>query len=496
MAELYLGGRRILDGMVIEVEERTRLDFLINSKESAELVLAGERVPLDRVSDGFRSSRTWLSTQRTRHFVGDCPIRMCVGSLELRALLRRLPSRIELDDYEYMLRTLWSRLGPAAVEDPLGRVQIWARLAPEIPAAEEERARVLLSLFARSASSLRAIGASPRRSLREEDEWVPLREVQKVRGRIDGRRLRPWDPPRPADRPPRGSVLVRRRTDDVDSPENRYVVAVVRQLAGMLRAALQESPSSQTAVEITAALNDLALWFGHSDWQEIPPGPVPHHSFVLRDDPEYGVVATLAVHLNSLPGVLARFPPDDPHRLFPLSPYSLNALYERWVQLSVFDWIVDRLGGPPRDFEPEGTWQWRLPAGHVVLRIDVPYPRRADAGIVAIDKNRPDVAVEIWRSDHVEVLTLDATYSQDPLLHDEKLSYARNLRNVGLRHPVTNDPPLVVRWAAVARPAHVAAVVELGAGLSRATLSLPPREESQALLERFLSATVGETLFE
>ena len=88
-------------------------------------------------------------------------------------------------------------------------------------------------------------------------------------------------------------------------------------------------------------------------------------------------------------------------------------------------------------------------------------------------------------------MVLDATYSQNLEILDGKLQYSMNLRDSGHQHPLTGDHPLVTRWCAAVTPAKVPGIIELGAGLSRARLNLPPSLESERLLGRYLSATFG-----
>jgi len=496
MLRLRIGPRWISDGDIVDIEERTALKFSVISDSPPVLLLADEVVPLEEAPDGYRTARDWIDSRRTRHLVGDCPLELHAERTTLRALVRRVPSRITLEAYHYLIDMLWTRLGAHGIEDPLGRVKVWARMAPRIPSPGEERARILASLFERAAPALRSIGASPRRSLATHDEWVPIRRLRHARGRVDGRRIRRWDPPLPRDTPTRGSVLVHTPVEDVNTPENRYVVAVVSMLTSLLHETRESDDlSSDIAVEIDGILVDLASWFRALEWKDVGPGALPHHSFVLRDDPRNAAIASLAVQLHRLPGLLIEFPPDNPARLFPLSPFSLNVLYERWIQMLVFEWLTERLWAPERAFAPQGTWEWATGTGRTVLRIDVPYPSRGSAGIIVpVGKNRPDVAIEVWRGSRVDVLTLDATYSQAPGLHNEKLTYAANLKNAATVNDLTGDNPLVVRWAAYAWPAGKPSVLELGASLSRASLSLPPGDESVMLLRRYLDATVGEAL--
>lgn len=490
---LLVGGRLVEDGETVELDETSSLDFVITHRGSMpRLAMANEDVPLVHSGATYRSAPEWRDDQRTRHFVGDCPLLLDLGDMQLHAVLRRMPTRISLDDYHFLVHFIRTRLGAAAIEDPLGRVRIWAQLAPRIPAAAEERARILVAMFARSAPAIRRVASAPRRSLASIDEWQPIHRAMRTRGRIDGRRIRRSDPPRPLDRPVEGSVLVIVPDESIVTPENRYVRSVVV----FLMASLVESQRAELPADVGAAvidaLDSLESWFDDPEWQSVRPGPVPQHSFALSDHPDYAVISSLGVQLDRIPGLLARFPPADIEQLFPLNPYSLNALYERWIQVLVFDWITSRLGAAPRAFTPCGTWEWTSGTHRIVLRLDVPYPRDASAGIVVpVGKNRPDVAVEVWSGDAVEVLILDPTYSQNPMVHDEKLQYASNLRLAGVLHPLTNDPPLVVRWVAYARPSHVVAVRELAADLARADLSLPPRSESAELLARYLDATVG-----
>jgi hypothetical protein len=198
---------------------------------------------------------------------------------------------------------------------------------------------------------------------------------------------------------------------------------------------------------------------------------------------------------DDLAGTTLGVPPALTEAAIPITPWSLNVLYERWLQCLVREWLEARLGSlrDPIDFTRAFVWRHRQ--GRVILRLDVPYPRRGRGLFAREGKNRPDVAVEFWPSNQeVLVAVLDATYSRSRRLHEEKLGYVHTIRNAGHRHPLTDAPALAARWAAVAFPGGQPGAEEvIGSGVQM-LLSVPPSAEGTELLHRWLERTVGREL--
>ncbi|MGH9070186.1 MAG: hypothetical protein ACRDX8_03205, partial [Acidimicrobiales bacterium] len=432
----------------------------------------------------------------TEHLVGDCLINLLGpgGAPLWHATLRRQPSRITSDQHRWLLEELRRRGGTGVISDPYGRSQIWLELAPEVPTTSDERARIAVLLWARCADALRAIASAPVTVLREDFDWRGVRGLAGVPARrIDGRRLRPWDPPHPLPRPMAGVVLVERTDEQVDSAENRFALATAQALGGLLEASARDPEVSvPVAQPCRLAAAQLGRWFGSETWRDMATGPFPAESFLIRDHPAYQSVAGLAVLLADLPGALLGLPQLD--LAMPLSPPSLNVLYERWVGVCAVEWAEARLGTLSRPAVPSGgVFSWRQGDLLVRLCIDFAYPRSAHAGVVCPEgKNRPDVAIELHRPGRrAQVATLDATYSRNEALHAEKLTYSRTLRDAGWQAPLTGLTSPCVSWSAVAYPGRLTFATERRADLSEAILSLPPCAESEALLRRWLDETVG-----
>jgi hypothetical protein len=492
-----VGPDHVAAGGIVELTESAPMLVHVRSERAPKVWLAEEPLPVVEVAAAqWRVDVQRHGDEAVQHFVGDCPLVIEADGSVFEATIRRVPSRVTLDEYEFLLADVQRRAGIENVRDPLGRHRIWAQLAPRIPTTRQEYALVLFSLFERAAPALRHIGSAPLPELDRTEEWMSVNRLATARGRVDPRRFRGWDPPFPPTRPTTGSVLVSSALPRYDTPENRFVAGIVRRLAAAFAELARTEDDSETRITASRNVTELASWFDGAEWTGVLPALRPLHSFVLRDNPSYRAVDALATQLGDLRGLASRFPPGELEALLPINPYSLNVLYERWIQLLVRDWLETQLGalGSPAAFS--GHWVWRQPGITLIMRLDEAYPRQSEFGVfVPVGKNRPDVAVECWlESGHVEVLTLDATYSQNPLIINEKFQYARNPRAAGRVNNLTGDPPLVTRWAAVATPTHPSSVLELRAGLGEARMSLPPSARSVSLLYDFLRATIGTHL--
>lgn len=490
-----IGATPIAPGAVVHLDETAALSITVASDAPPAVTVSDEAVPMVRRHDGWRTDPVWIDDERTRHLVGECPLEVRVHDARLTATIVRSPTRIVLDEYRYLIEELQRRFGLAGVEDPVGRARIWAELAPRVPTVPEETARVLLGLFGRSSAALHAIAVVPRVALERNEEWVDVERLVGRRGRVDARRFRPWDPPRPIERPTTGQVLVVASDEQANTPENRYVATIAERFAAMLRAVAADVASQELARRCGQTAAEIDGWFAVSPWLDVPRGRAPEHSFVMRDDARYRAVALLGAQLGELHSAIARFPAGALDRLFAIGAYSLNVLYERWIQCLTREWLEHRLGSLAARPSFSGRWCWTEPQTEIALSLDWPFPRQAAAGVVApLGKNRPDIAIEIWRDGSVRVLTLDATYSRSPLLHDDKLGYAANLHQAGRTDPLTARPPLVTEWSAVAFPGGTVSVHATRARLAAAKLSLPPGPESARVLAQYLDETIGAAL--
>lgn len=494
---LFLNGVPVGEGTVIPLDEVDKLRLVVDDCIRAPMVSVGdEPVPL-RADGYFRwiADEAWVEAAAATHLVGDCDL-LAVDpeGQAVRAIVRRQASRITEAQHRFMIEELRRRLG--SVADPLGRSRIWASIAPRVPAAAEERALLLLQCFERAAPALRSVAARPLPSLTREEDWRPVSRLAGVRGAdIDVRRFRPATAPWPIPRPTHGEIPLRRSAERHDTPENRYAISVVRRLSNAMLAALDDQIGPSTLRGLGHAATELDSWFGSDFWQRLPDGGAPYQSFILRDHPGYHVIAWLGSALGHLAGTTLGVPPALSEAAIPITPWSLNVLYERWIQCLVREWLEKRLGAlrDPLDFTR--AFVWRQGQMRIVLRLDVPYPRRGRELVAPEGKNRPDVAIELWSSaGEVKVAVLDVTYSRSRRLHEEKAGYVRTIRNGSQRDPLTNAPRLATRWAAVAFPgAHAGAEEIIGSGVQM-FLSVPPSGEGSDLLHRWLDRTIGPEL--
>jgi hypothetical protein len=494
---VLLDGKVIQHETVVTIAESAKLHLSIEAAQAVpSLTVADVRVPLVHESGArWTADDTWIDSEATVHLVGDCDLMATDGSGRVvRALLRRRPTRITEAQYRFLLEALRLRLGSAS-QDPLARTRVWASMAPRVPTGAEERGLVLLQLFARAAPALRAVAARPLAALVREDEWRPVSRLAGVRSaEVDGRRIRARAVPWPLPAPVHGYLPLRRAAERLDTAENRYSFGVVRHLLAAMLVAAEADVSTPTMQRLTRASRELDTWFAGPFWRQLPFSGTPTQSFILRDHPDYQVIAWLGAALTTMNDVAFGVPPVLAEEAVPITPWSLNVLYERWVQCLVREWLETRLGTLAEPVRFHGSSIWPFPrGGHVVLRLDLPFPRHRSRGLFAgSGKNRPDIAVEIRSPDRpVDLAIIDATYSRSRALHEEKLSYARTIRDGSSPDPLTGVPRLATRWTAVVFPGTAAGAEEIIGSRTQMLLSVPPSPEGAQLVGRWLSNTVG-----
>jgi hypothetical protein len=373
--------------------------------------------------------------------------------------------------------------GAGALADPAGRARIWADLAPRVPKRDEERALVAIALLRRALPAFVALHRAPVTASTSRREWATL---ERTGGRrLLMRRLHPFDPPRPPEAPRFGQVATLARERSPDTPENRFVVGVVRRLLSLVREATAEEALVDTdlANELVSSARALQLLAGEAPWAQLSPGPAPRVSFLLRDQPHYRAFSDAlddSLHFSPLPG--------DPVALG-LRTQTLNALFEVWVAQALRAAVRRRLGLPVRPGAPlprGGAEEATTARGRVWVAFDRVYPRRGE-GIVALGRKRsPDAAVEWWPAGgQPVVMAVDATWSRNATYHDDKLGYARSLAH-GEADPMTGAPRLCARRCLVVFPGPRPRVNEIGFALSLATVSAPPSEAGWSLIGSFL----------
>jgi hypothetical protein len=490
---LLLGGRPVpvTAGTPLRIDEATPLAFSLGPGVTGRLSLGGLPVPL---VDG-RADPAWVDESRREQWVGELDLELVVTSTPQTVVLRPsvvvLPRRATVEGFSFLVDQFRAWAGPGALADPAGRARIWAELAPRVPKREEERALVALALLRRALPALAAIHRAPATAPAERREWSM---VDRTAGRrLLLRRLHPFDPPRPITQPRFGRVATIVVESTTDQAENRFVAGVVRRLIAMCREA-SAAPNwldPDQVRELTEATRALAILAGEPPWVELASGPMPRVSFLLRDQPHYRALRTVA---EAIDDSLRWSPlPGDPAALG-LRTQTLNALFEVWVSQAVRAAVRRRLGlaGPlPRPLPRGAAEEAATTRGRVRVGFDRVYPRPEPDGpgveIVALTRKRsPDVSVEWWPTGgQPVVMAVDATWSRNPNYHDEKLGYARSLA-AGLSDEMLGTPRLCTRRSMVVFPGIRPEVHELGFALSLATVSAPPSEAGWELLGAFL----------
>jgi hypothetical protein len=488
---LLLGGRPVpIAGLPLRIDEATPLAFHLGPGVTGRLSLAGLPVPL---VDG-RADAAWIDESRREQWVGELDLEL-VTSAPIAVVLRPnvvvLPRRATVEGFAFLVDQFRAWAGPGALADPAGRARIWAELAPRVPKRDEERALVALALLRRAIPALAAIHRAPATTPAERREW---RALDRTAGRrLLLHRLHPFDPPRPLHEPRSGQVATIVVEPSTDTAENRFVAGVVRRLVALCRqaAATPQWLDADQVRELNDATSVLAGLAAERPWCDLRAGAMPRVSFLLRDQPHYRVMRTVA---EAIDDSLRWSPlPGDPAALG-LRTQTLNALFEVWVSQAVRAAVRRRLGlagalGAP--LPRGGAEEAVTPRGRVRVCFDRVYPKPGatleEEGIVALTRKRsPDATVEWWPTGgQPVVMAVDATWSRNPNYHDDKLGYARSLA-AGGSDEMLGRPRLCTRRSLVVYPGQRPEVHELGFALSLATVSAPPSEAGWELLGAFL----------
>ena len=485
-----------MTGVPLRIDEATPLAFALGPGVAARLNLGGMVVPL---LDG-RADPAWVDDSRREMWVGELDLELVVSAPSpatapavLRPRVVVLPRRATIEGFAFLVDQFRTWAGPGALTDPAGRARIWAELAPRIPRRDEERALVALTLLRRAIPALAAIHRAPATTTATRREWCALDRT--AGRRLLLRRLHPFDPPRPFHEPRTGRVATLVVEPSTDQAENRFVAGTVRRLVNLCREAAiaPEWLDPDQVRELTEATRALAMLAAEPPWAALPAGPMPRISFLLRDQPHYRVMRTVA---EALDASLRWSPlPGDPAALG-LRTQTLNALFEVWVSQAVRAAVRRRvaLAGPLGPPLPRGGAEEAVTArGRVRVCFDRVYPKPGAAGegerdgIVALTRKRsPDATVEWWPTGgQPVVMAVDATWSRNPNYHDDKLGYARSLA-AGGSDEMLGRPRLCTRRSLVVFPGPRPDVHELGFALSLATVSAPPSEAGWDLLGAFL----------
>jgi hypothetical protein len=492
---LLLGGRAVpMTGVPLRIDEATPLAFKLAAGVDGRLNLAGMPVPL---VDG-RADAAWVDESRREQWVGELDLELVVTGTPQSSILRPkvvvLPRRATIEGFAFLVDQFRAWAGPGSLADPAGRARIWAELAPRVPKREEERALVALALLRRAIPALAAIHRAPATTPAERREWCALDRT--AGRRLLLHRLHPFDPPRPVHEPRFGQVATIVVEPSTDQAENRFVAGVVRRLISLCReaAVTPQWLDADQVRELHEATRALAALAAERPWRDLPAAAMPRISFLLRDQPHYRTMRTVA---DAIDDSLRWSPlPGDPAALG-LRTQTLNALFEVWVSQAVRAAVRRRLGlagslGAP--LPRGGAEEAATPRGRLRVCFDRVYPKPGpDAddgqgeGIVALTRKRsPDATVEWWPiGGQPVVMAVDATWSRNPNYHDDKLGYARSLA-AGGSDAMLGTPRLCTRRSMVVYPGPRPDVNELGFALSLATVSAPPSQEGWDLLGAFL----------
>ena len=440
------------DGSTLDVDETAQLHFSIEGWEGSSLQIGPDMVPMVPRGKVSVVDPEWVKGAATEHLVGNLAIevRSSEGEHLLGATLRRSPSRMTLEQYQWMLDFIVGRTGLKGLEDPNGRAQIWAMLAPVVPDRETE---VLPSGF------------------------------------------KPWDPPRPLPRPRQGTVLVESRDLDFATPENRYVVGVMGRLWRALAKAATTGAPAPARAEAAEAKDRVSTLFTTGAWTGISEGPMPSTSFVLRDHPSYHSIVELDRQLAAPKYMQASLDAMELERALELSPWSLNVLYQRWITTEVLEWLERRLPAFERPAVPtSGIFLTESPVGTVQVVLDEEYPRTGLGVHVPTGKNRPDMVVEVHTRQGVRALVIDPTYSKNRSIHEAKFQYAINIRDGGRADPIDKTPALCAEWVAAAFPGASSWASSRRPNQAETLLSLVPGDSGRTVLFAWLDATIGTLL--
>lgn len=489
---LRLGGRPVpVAGAPLRIDEATPLAFALGPDVAGRLTLAGLPVPL---VDG-RADAAWVDESRREQWVGELDLELVMShpaAMVIRPKVVVLPRRATIEGFAFLVDQFRGWAGPGALADPAGRARIWAELAPRVPKRDEERALVALALLRRAIPALVSIHRAPATTPSERREWCTLDRT--AGRRLLLHRLHPFDPPRPIHEPRSGQVATIVVEPSTDTAENRFVAGVVRRLVNLCRQAATTPQwlDGDQVRELNEATRALAGLAAERPWCDLRAGAMPRVSFLLRDQPHYRAMRTVA---DAIDDSLRWSPlPGDPAALG-LRTQTLNALFEVWVSQAVRAAVRRRLGLAGRLGAPlprGGAEEAVTPRGRVRVCFDRVYPKPGTAapgedGIVALTRKRsPDATVEWWPTGgQPVVMAVDATWSRNPNYHDDKLGYARSLA-AGGSDEMLGRPRLCTRRSLVVYPGQRPEVSELGFALSLATVSAPPSEAGWELLGAFL----------
>lgn len=451
----------------------------------------------------------WLRQLAGQRFVGDSSLVLTYKQQPVRG--RVLPFRFRVDaiveqQWDWIKRELQRENELVLDFYGLAREQVaWQHEARGDLPSENERFALLSWLYGKLQPLLRQLAARPTENLSVRERLAPIARVRQIHypgfASMPSERL-DWQHRAYGNQIVPATVPVRQISIDYDTAENRYLRAFLRRLLREARDLYHAL--TQEYQRLAAERQELrAEWGEMTDFQllrtrsacallleirdtlvgyltsgflaDVSDDGAAPASHVLRLHPLYRQVWSLAHEMER--GLVIS------QSLIPvqglmLRTRSINSLYEIWVVLVILR-NLEALGFVPvaengkglakagfnKALRPGAALELRHPAQGIrlIARYSYSYPMLAQSGsFVGVApamvngqsemKNQPDLALEFYLPGEQipRMVTIDATYSQNPVILSRKGIYASTIRSrewLGQR-PDEWDYPVEEAWAA------------------------------------------------
>ncbi len=450
----------------------------------------------------------WLRQLAGQRFVGESSLVLTYKQQPVGG--RVLPFRFRVDaiivqQWDWIRRELQQENEMVLDFYGLAREHVaWQSESTSDLPSDNERFALLSWLFGKLQPLLRLLSVRPTENLAAMERLEPIAQARQIYypgfARVPSERLE-WRHRAYSNQIVPATVPVRQIIINCDTVENRYLRAFLRRL-------LREARDLYNALtleyqRLSAERQELrAEWGEMTDFQllrtrsacrllldirdtlvgyltdgflaEVGDSEVVATSHVMRLHPLYRQVWSLA---HELERGLVISQSLIPVQGLSLRTRSINSLYEIWVVLVILR-NLEALGFEPvaengkglakagfnRALRPGAALELRHPQGvRLVARYSYSYPALAQSGnLVGVApamingqsemKNQPDLALEFYLPGEQipRMVTVDATYSQNPVILSRKGIYASTIRSrewLGQR-PEEWDYPVEEAWAA------------------------------------------------